>query len=263
MLFVHLPITPLSMKKLLILFFFGLALSACSNEQKSESNSSTDTVTEPFSVLVFSKTAGFRHKSIPAGRDAIFELGKEHGFSVDTTEDASFFSDEKLKKYAAVIFLNTTMDVLDSANQVAFEKYIQSGNGFVGIHSAADTEYNWPWYGKLVGAHFKNHPPGVHEAVVKAIDQSHPATAKVPDYWMRTDEWYNFKDMNPDVHVLCHLDETTYEGGEMGHPHPIVWYHDYDGGRAFYTGMGHTSETFSEPLFRLHLWGGIKYAAGK
>ena len=145
---------------------------------------------------------------------------------------------------------------------MAFEKFIRTGGGFVGIHSAADTEYGWPWYGKLVGAYFDSHPK-IQEAVIRVKDGSHPSTKQLPKDWTCTDEWYNYKDMNPAVHVLCQLDESTYEGGKNGANHPFAWYHEYEGGRAFYTGRGHTSEAYLEPLFLEHLWGGIQYAAGK
>lgn len=216
-------------------------------------------------ILVFSKTAGFRHQSIEAGKAALQKMAKEKGFMVDTTENAEMFTDENLQKYQAVIFLNTTGDIFNQEQQEAFEQYIQSGGGYVGIHSATDTEYDWPWYGKLAGAYFISHPsdPNVQEGTFLVVDHDHPATTGLPDKWERKDEFYNFKQMNPDVHVLIKIDESTYHGGENGDNHPMAWYHDYDGGRAFYTNMGHTDETFSEPLFLQHLWGGIQYALGQ
>lgn len=216
-----------------------------------------------FSVLVFSKTAGYRHESIPAGIAAVQKLGQENNFAVSATEDASDFTKENLGKYRVVIFLNTTMDVLNDSQQGVFENFIRSGGGFVGIHAAADTEYEWNWYGKLVGAYFDGHPnnPNVREAVVQVKDNNHPSTKGLPENWERKDEWYNYKEINPDIHILCNLDESSYEGGTNGENHPIAWHHDFDGGRAFYTGGGHTVESFSEPLFLKHLLGGIQYAA--
>lgn len=218
-----------------------------------------------FQVLVFSKTSGYRHESIPAGIAAVQKLGQDNNFAVSATEDASFFTKDKLENYQAVIFLNTTMDVLNDAQQGNFENYIRSGGGFVGIHAAADTEYEWDWYGKLVGAYFDGHPnnPNVREAIVQVKDKNHPSTKGLPDNWKRRDEWYNYKEINPDIHILCNLDESSYEGGTNGENHPIAWYHTFDGGRAFYTGGGHTSESFSEPHFLKHLLGGIKYAANQ
>jgi cytochrome c len=218
-----------------------------------------------FKVLVFSKTMGYRHDSIIAGLQTIQQLGAENNFIAEATEDAAWFQDYKLAEYKAVIFLNTTGDVLDETQQLAMERYIKRGGGYVGIHAASDTEYDWKWYGKLVGAYFKDHPnnPNVRNAVNRVIDRKHKSSKHLPAEWRRTDEWYNFKEMYPEVKVLCKLDEKTYDGGTHGEHHPISWFHQYDGGRAFYTGMGHTPASFSEPLFQKHLLGGIFYAAGK
>ena len=215
-------------------------------------------------VLVFSKTAGFHHASIAVGVPAIIKLGQENNFDVDTTTDASKFTTDNLKQYAAVIFLSTTGTVLNDAQKEAFKKYIESGGGFVGVHSATDTEYDWPWYGKLVGAYFKNHPSKQQVATLNVVDRKFIATKHLPAEWKRLDEWYNFKVVpsDKDVHVLITIDEKTYEGGNDGDYHPMSWYHDYDGGRAFYTALGHTDESYSDPLYLQHLLGGIKYAIG-
>src|SRR5688572_19436093 len=215
-------------------------------------------------VLVFSKTAGFRHSSIGPGIAAIRKLGQENGFAVDATEDASAFTSKNLGRYRAVIFLNTTGDVLDATQQDDFERYIQAGGGYVGIHSATDTEYEWPWYGRLAGAWFESHPnnPNVQKGTFRVVDKNHPSTEGLPDVWERVDEFYNFKSIDPGIRVLIDIDEKTYQGGKNGDRHPMAWYHDFDGGRAFYTNMGHTDETFSEPLFLRHLLGGLRYAMG-
>ncbi len=213
-------------------------------------------------ILVFSKTAKFRHSAIDAGKTAILKLGVENGFQVDTTENADTFKEEKLQQYAAIIFLNTTGDVLDYPQQASLERYIQAGGGFLGVHAATDTEYDWKWYNDLVGAYFNGHPK-IQEATLNCLNQTHPATAFLEKTWTKTDEWYNFKSINPDVNVLLTIDETSYEGGTHGTAsHPMAWYHEYDGGRAFYTGLGHTKETYQEPLFLQHLLGGIQYAMG-
>jgi cytochrome c len=215
-----------------------------------------------FIVLVFSKTTGFRHDSIPQGIAAIEALGAEHGFAVETTEDAARFSDAVLARYKVVVFLSTTGDVLDTGEKAAFERYIRSGGGFVGIHSASDTEYRWPWYGRLVGTWFASHPQ-IQRATVHIANPDHPSTKGLPALWERTDEWYNFRS-NPRgaVQVLATLDEATYSGGAMGADHPIVWCQEVDGGRSWYTAMGHTNESYADALFRLHLLGGIESAAG-
>jgi type 1 glutamine amidotransferase len=214
----------------------------------------------PFKIMVFSKTAAFRHASITNGIEAIRQLGTNNSFDVVATENSSDFNDANLAQFAAVIFLSTTGDVLDATQQSSFEGYIRAGGGYVGIHSASDTEYTWPWYGGLVGAYFSSHP-SIQKATVLTENWDHPSTRFLSETWVRTDEWYNFQS-NPrnNVHVLCRLDESSYNGGTMG-DHPISWFHDYDGGRAWYTASGHTPESFAEPLFRTHLLGGIQYAA--
>jgi cytochrome c len=221
-----------------------------------------ESVDPRFTVLVFSKTTGFRHDSIPQGIAAIEALGAEHGFAVETTEDAARFSDVVLARYRVVVFLSTTGDVLDTGEKAAFERYIRSGGGFVGIHSASDTEYGWPWYGRLVGTWFASHPQ-IQRATVHIANPDHPSMKGLPALWERTDEWYNLRS-NPRgaVRVLATLDEATYSGGAMGADHPIAWCHEVDGGRSWYTAMGHTGESYVEPLFRLHLLGGIESAAG-
>ncbi|MDQ3395249.1 MAG: ThuA domain-containing protein [Bacteroidota bacterium] len=239
-----------------VFFLFALFLiSSCRNESQDEKR-----------ILVFSKTEGYRHESIEAGKLALMKLGAENNIKVDTTENSAYFTEDSLNRYSAVVFLNTTMDILDHRQEIAFERFIQSGGGFVGVHSAADTEYDWPWYGKLVGAYFHSHPgdPNVRTAVLEVKDKNNPATSFLPERWERMDEWYNYKSINPKIKVLATLDTTSYEDGvHFGREHPIAWYHEYDGGRAFYTGGGHTDESFSEPLFLQHLLEGIQYAIGE
>ena len=212
-------------------------------------------------VLVFAKTAGYHHESIAVGIPAIQKLGQENGFDVDSTTDASMFNEDTLKKYSAVVFLSTTGPLLNTHERIALERYIQAGGGYMGIHAAADAEYDWGWYNRLVGAYFLSHPRQ-QEAKLIVKDKTHPSTKHLPDVWTRKDEWYNFKKLNKDVHVLISIDEKSYEGGKNGDDHPMAWYHDYDGGRAFYTELGHTDESYSDPLYLKHILGGIQYAIG-
>ncbi|MDB5250553.1 MAG: glycosyl hydrolase [Segetibacter sp.] len=212
-------------------------------------------------VLVFTKTKGYFHESIPTGAAAIQKLGSENAFTVDTTSNSAYFIEDSLKQYSAVIFLSTTGNVLNADQQVAFERYIQAGGNFVGIHAATDTEYDWPWYNKLVGAQFLSHPRQ-QKATIIVTDKNHPASSVLPQNWERFDEWYNFKNIQPDLKVLANLDETTYQGGQNGDTHPFIWYHEFDGGRAFYTGAGHTKESYFDTQYLQHLLGGIKYAIG-
>ncbi len=213
-------------------------------------------------VLVFCKTKGFHHASIPAGIAAIQKLGLENNFEVDTTTDAALFTEDNLKQYAAVIFLSTTGDVLNDEQQTAFEKYIRSGKGFVGVHAATDTEYGWPWYNQLVGAYFLSHP-SQQEAVLTITDATHISTKHLPATWTRKDEWYNFKNIQPNLHTIITIDEKSYKGGVNGDFHPMAWYHEFEGGRAFYTELGHTDDSYADTLYLQHLLGGIKYAMKK
>lgn len=223
-------------------------------------------------VLVFCKTAGYHHQSIAAGITAIQKLGAENKFDVDTTINASKFNDANLKQYAAIVFLSTTGQFFkDSTQQDALKNYIHNGGGYVGIHAATDAEYNWSWYGKLSGGYFLGHPKNnVQEAVINVVDTKNPATKGLPAQWRRKDEYYSYRPgSNPkDLHILLTLDESTMSYGtqtnlEMGANHPLAWYHDFEGGRAFYTELGHTDETYSDPLFLNHLLAGMKYAMGK
>jgi type 1 glutamine amidotransferase len=190
-------------------------------------------------------------------------LGAQNGFDVDATEDDRAFTAPNLARYDAVIFLLTTGDVLDNAEQTAFESYIRAGGSYVGVHSASDTERDWPWYGRLVGAWSSGHPE-IQEAALDVATPGDDSTAPLPARWTRTDEWYGFL-TNPranSVRVLISIDESTYQAREwtMGSDHPIAWSHEFDGGRAWYTAGGHTEESYSEPLFLAHLLGGIEYA---
>jgi len=235
-----------------------------------------------FKVLIYSRTAGFRHSAIDEGITAIKKLGSDNGFAVDAIEEPSLFTDDFLNRYDAVVFLSTTGDTLPDPAQAAFERYIRSGHGYVGIHSAADTEYGWPWYGRLVGAYFRNHPNGTPTATVVVEDPNHPSTQALPARWTRVDEWYNYQGIvNPvvngggddysarntdGIHVLLTMDESTYaeaDGSEgVDDDHPIAWCHRYDGGRAWYTGLGHTEASYLDPLFMNHILGGLQTAAG-
>jgi type 1 glutamine amidotransferase len=222
-------------------------------------------------VLVFCKTAGYHHNSIAVGIAAIQKLGAENNFDVDTTIDSKKFTYGNLKQYAAIIFLSTTGKVFETTDEEnALKQYIEAGGGYVGIHAATDCEYNWQWYGDLSGAYFKAHP-AQQMATLNVVDSTFIATKHLPRVWKRKDEWYHFKWMAKDLHVLITIDESsiTYKDDaeaariKMGAYHPMAWYHDFDGGRAFYTELGHTDESYSDPLYLQHILGGIEYAMGK
>ena len=217
-------------------------------------------------ILVFSKTSGFRHESIAAGIAALQKLAGQKQFTLITTEDAAQFTDANLRQFNAIIFLNTTGDVLDDAQQLAMERFIQSGGGFVGIHSATDTEWegDWFWYRNLVGAVFKNHPnqpSNVQTATVTIVDKNHPSTKELPESFSLADEWYNYRDVYEFIHVVAKVDESTYQGGEHNHDHPISWYHEYDGGRAFSSFLGHLPASWSDAVCLHHVYAGIYWTA--
>ncbi|HEY0867702.1 MAG TPA: ThuA domain-containing protein, partial [Fimbriimonas sp.] len=166
-------------------------------------------------VLVFSKTAGFRHDCIPIAVQALRDVAEERGWQIEATEDATAFTAENLKRFQSVVFMCTTGDVLDPDQEKAFQAYVENGGGYVGVHSATDTEYGWDWYGRLVGTYFAGHPH-IQSANIKVEDRAHATTSFLPEVWTRNDEWYNFRPTDPGAfHVLAKLDESTYRGGNM------------------------------------------------
>lgn len=234
---------------------FALAISFINRSSKANKS---QTEPDSSSILIFTKTEGYRHQSIPTGVETVEEIASQNDLSTVHTEDATYFQPDSLANFDIVLFLSTTGDILNEQQQKAFKQFIQNDGGFVGIHAASDTEYDWPWYGEMVGAYFESHPE-IQEATITVVDKNHPSTSFLPEKWVRTDEWYNFKEINQDINVLMNLEESTYDGGKNGKYHPIAWYHEYDGGRIFYTAGGHTTESYSESLFRKHIQGGIEY----
>lgn len=224
---------------------FGIKLSAMPNKKL---------------ILVFSLTKGFRHDSIEDGIVALKKLGANHNFEIDATEDVGRFTDDNLKKYALVVFLNPTgTNLFNDEHKNAFKKYINNGGGFVGIHAATDCNYEWEWYGKMVGGYFASHPK-IQKAKLDVVLPKHKIVKGLPNPWMHEDEWYNFKSFNKSVNVLIKVDEKSYQGGTMNNDHPVSWYHEYDGGRAFYTALGHGKACYADANFLRHLLSGIKWA---
>lgn len=213
------------------------------------------------SVLVFSKTAGFRHASIEDGKAMFLSLAKERNFTVDTTEDASVFTQENLSKYNLIVFLSTTGDILNDAQQIELRRFMQAGGNWVGIHAAADTEYGWPWYNELAGAWFLSHPSH-QDATVIVEEANHQSVAHLNETWNRFDEWYNYKNIQDGIIPVLRVDESSYDGGENGDYHPIAWYREVENGRMFYTGLGHTPKSYRDHDFIAHVWGGMEYAWG-
>lgn len=209
-------------------------------------------------VLIFSKTTGFRHQSIEKGVQTVEKLLNDQYIETFHSEDERIFNANNLANYDAILFLSTTGDLFNSQQKEDIQNFIRSGKGFVGIHAASDTEYNWPWYGGLVGGYFASHP-AVQEAKIDVLNRKHSSTQHLQKVWFHKDEWYDFKDVKEGLHILMALDETSYNGGKMGKFHPIAWFQEYDGGRSFYTGLGHTEESFDSELFQKHILGGVQY----
>ena len=211
-------------------------------------------------ILVFTRTAGYRHESIPVGVQTLRELAQAQGIALTQSEDPALFNDASLARFDAVVFLSTTGDVLDDAQQAAFERYVGKGGGYMGVHAAADTEFDWPWYGHLVGAWFDSHPKGLQTTRVR-FEGGAIALARG---WQVTDELYNYR-RNPrgTVKVIANVDESRYRGGKMGADHPIAWCHTRLGGRAWYTGLGHDAALYADPIYRAHLLCGLRHVTGR
>ena len=243
-----------------IITFLFLALACAAQDDKPEFE-------KPINVLVFSKTIGYRHESISSRLKMLYDLSKKQNWVITATENSGLFTDDFLSNFDVAVFLNPTGDAIDASGEAAFEKFMNSGKGFVGIHAAADCEYDWEYYDKLNGAHFKTHPPQ-QKATVIIENTDHPAMKpfKGMKSYTTWDEWYTFKvNPRPNVHVLATLDESTIKKFEndnfkMG-DHPIIWWQEYNGIRSFYSGFGHTNEAFQDKLIIEHLTNAINWAA--
>ncbi|MFA3792151.1 ThuA domain-containing protein [Aliiglaciecola sp. SL4] len=230
---------------------------------------STSVQAKQFKLLVFSKTVGFHHTSVNQAINALTKMSEKHHFDMDWHEDANIFNQKDLAQYDVVMFLLTTGDILNQSQQTAFEQFIESGKGFVGVHSASDTEYDWPWYGKLVGRQFVIHPV-IQTAELSVIDRTFPGLELLPDVSLWTDEWYQYgPELSTNLNYILSVDESTYapqadwgrvKGQGMGEFHPIAWYQEIHGGRAFYTGLGHLPAVYENSAFVEHLFGGIYWA---
>jgi hypothetical protein len=225
-----------------------------------------------FKALLVTTTRGWHHESLHAGVLAIQQLGVKNYFDVVLFENPEGFTDKYVEQFKVIIFLNTTGDIFDTAQQKVMERFIQSGKGFVGIHSASDTEYDWEWYTKLVGRMFQIHPV-IQTAKINIVDSLFPGVEGFTGNRLWTDEWYEFgPETTSGIKNILTIDESTYnpkvewahrnkKGVGMGKLHPVAWYHNYDGGRSFYTALGHLPVVYSDPVFLHHLYAGIYWAA--
>jgi type 1 glutamine amidotransferase len=222
-------------------------------------------------VLVYSGSTGFRHDSIPAAVEAMKKIGTKAGYEVDATEDPEVFSAEKLAPYKVIVFVSTTTDPKNpdsewfvGARRDALQGFLKAGKGVIGLHAAGDSHYHWPWYGQMIGGYFERHPKGTPQGTLTVVDAKHPATAKLPKTITRSDEWYYYKDFDPTMRVLITVDPASIGDGEADvNPNPLVWCHAFGGGRVFYSGLGHTSESYSEPYMVNLISGALAYAVGK
>ncbi len=223
-------------------------------------------------VLVFSHSTGYRHDSIEAGVAAIKAIGSREGYLVEESADPEVFAADKLAAYQVIVLVSTTTNPKDTASEWfvgarrdALQGFLRAGKGVVALHAAADSHYHWPWYGRMVGGYFERHPKGTPQGTIKVFDARHPATAKLPATIRRGDEWYYYKDFNPEVRVLLTIEPASIGEGEAdANPNPLAWSHEFEGGRVFYSGLGHTIESYNEPYIIAHLTGGLRWAiAGK
>jgi type 1 glutamine amidotransferase len=220
-------------------------------------------------VLIYSGSTGFRHDSIPAADEAIKGIAEKLGYGVDVSEDPAVFTRESLARYKAIVFVSTTTDPKKPESEWftgdrrdALVGFLKDGKGVVGVHAAADSHYGWGWYGEMIGGYFEHHPKGTPTATLTVADPKHPATAKLPKTITRIDEWYYYKDFNPLVHVLITVDPKTIgpPGETDVNPNPNTWYHAFGGGRVFYTGLGHTADSYREPYLVDLLTGAVRWA---
>ena len=210
---------------------------------------------DTLNVLVFSKTQGYRHENIKIGLAGFRTLAANKSWKMTTTEDATYFNDKFLSKIDVVVFFNTTGDILNSSEEIALEGFIKSGGGFLGIHAAADTEYDWPFYQELIAAHFASHPPTQKARLIVHQETNHPAIGHLGNEWSLRDEWYSFKEpLKSHATLLMEVDDSSLSGKiPLTESHPIAWAHEKFCGRSMYTGIGHTAEQFSDPVYLEHI----------
>lgn len=209
-------------------------------------------------IFILTETKGYRHESIEAGLAMFNKRADDWRVEISHAEESAVMKEQDIKEYDIIVLLNSTGNIFTEEEQALLEEYLAAGGAILGIHAAADAEYDWPWYGQMLGGWFRSHPE-IQEAKCLVADGNHPVATGLPAVWERTDEWYNFKHLSHDNKVILLLDESTYSGGIHGDYHPISWCREWGGGRIFYTGMGHTAETYSEPLFQTHIQNAIQW----
>jgi type 1 glutamine amidotransferase len=227
-------------------------------------NSSSFSAQEkPKNVLIFSKTEAFRHSSISKGKDFFSDMGKKNHWEMTFSENSELFSDKSLANYDVIVFLNTTGNILNDNEQEALKGYLESGKGFVGIHSAAYTEVDWKWYTNMIGTSLDTHVKEINAELSARLDTKHPALEGWNEKEVFFTEWYNFKQpIGKHINILTTLNEDSYKGLKMNSSHPISWYHLYDGGKVFYTELGHSEATYDDLRFYNHIQGALQWVLG-
>ncbi|MDA0706088.1 MAG: ThuA domain-containing protein [Proteobacteria bacterium] len=248
------------MARKIIVVLLGLftLVSTSSYAQRIEQNQ------EQFRVLLFTKSLDYQHHSVTNGVQMFKELAQDNHFALTWTTQSDIFDDqENLNEMDAIVFMNTSGDILNEDQRKALQAYMRQGGGFVAIHSASFTMMEWPWYVKLVGGVWNRHPnPGISTAIVNNEKPNHPATAHIPNKWVLTEEWYNYLELSDNIEVALTVDESTFTGGKMPNYHPIAWYQeDFEGGRSFHTGLGHPEGIYDNPWYRQHILGAVWWAA--
>ena len=223
---------------------------------------------KPDAVLIFSHTTGFRHNSIPAGIAAVRKIAAARGLHAVASEDPAMFDPSRLKRFRVVVLLSSTTDRkrpesewLVGSRRSEFQRFVKAGGGVVAIHAAADSHYFWPWYGRLIGGRFQRHPAGTPTGRVSIVNRRHRANRGLPRASIRTDEWYYYDDFDPTSTLLMTLDPASIGEADVN-PNPVSWARTVDGGRVFYTALGHTAESYSEPFFLKHVADGLDWVLG-
>jgi len=227
------------------------------------------------SVLVYTKNGkGYVHDNIPSAVSCIQQLGKQYGFKVDTSADASVMTEKNLNRYTLLIFPSTNNDVFDTdAQRLAFRRYIEAGGGFVGIHSVTGTERNWKWFKMMLGGTFSWHAK-FQKFSVKVIDPLHPSVQGLPKVWEKEDECYFAKELYPGSKAIMAHDITTLNvsdtaqrnlilknAGGFSELYPAVWTNEFDGGHTWCTVLGHDKKDYADPVYVQHIFQGISYIA--
>ncbi|MHC2992696.1 carbohydrate-binding protein [Pontibacter sp. HJ8] len=220
--------------------FFCLVAAAfvgCSGEKESR-------------VLIFSKNPLEQQTNAEAAA-ALAAYVQQQGIAVDTTTNSAYLAEDSLMRYGTVVFLNTSRDVLETRQQNEIERFVQAGGGFVGIHAAPGSRYQWPWYNNMFGTLQEQQPDSLLASNVnlQLVEAEDALTQGLPKKWSQSDRLYKFASKDAASNLLVTADQQE----------PVSWYREYDGGRMFYTAAGGTAASYKQDEFLQHLLAGIRY----